>query len=102
MTVSLDDDNADGENDRPMREIPDPDESARPDKRAEAQQIAELIAATLSECTGEDQQVFMLKARGHKDKEISAILKLPLGTVAVKYSRIKDKLRKKYFGPDES
>lgn len=102
MTVSLDDNDATGEDDRPMREIPDPDDSSRPDKRAEAQEMSALIASTLSDCTEVDQQVFLLKARGHKDKEVSAILNMPLGTVAAKYSRIKDKLRKKYFGTHES
>jgi RNA polymerase sigma factor (sigma-70 family) len=102
MTISLYADNAEGEDDPPMREIPAPDDSARPDKRAEAQEMSALIATTLSDCTEVDQQVFLLKARGHKDKEVSAILNMPLGTVAVKYSRIKDKLRKKYFGTHES
>jgi DNA-directed RNA polymerase specialized sigma24 family protein len=30
------------------------------------------------------------------DREISAILDIPMGTVAVKYARIRNKLREKY------
>jgi len=102
MTVSLTDENAEGEDDPPMLDIPDMDAGSRPDQRAEGQEMLALIATALCEFSEMDQQVFLLKARGHKDKEVSAILNMPLGTVAVKYSRIKDKLRRKYFDTHES
>jgi len=83
--------------DRPaMRELPDPDAGSRPDKRAEAREMATALAKTLKGYALIDQEVYLLKLRGYMDKEISAILDIPMGTVAVKYARIKSRLRDKF------
>jgi len=79
-------------------EIPDPNVGSRPDRRAEAREMKTLLAKTLKDCALIDQEVCLLKLRGYKDKEISALLDIPMGTVAVKYARIKNKLRGKYEG----
>jgi RNA polymerase sigma factor (sigma-70 family) len=82
----------------PILEIPDPDAGSRPDRKAEAREMMTLLAKTLKEFALIDQEVYLLKLRGHMDKEVSAILDIPMGTVAVKYARIKNKLREKYEG----
>ena len=40
------------------------------------------------------RKVFLMKNRGVTDQEIAAVLEIPLGTVAQKYSRVKEKLRR--------
>jgi len=77
-------------------EIPDPDAGSRPDRKAETRELVSLLAKALKEYTLIDQEVYLLKLRGHMDREVSAILDIPMGTVAVKYARIKSKLREKY------
>ena len=57
-----------------------------------------FIAKTLKEYALIDQEIYLLKLRGHMDKEVSAILDIPMGTVAVKYARVKKKLKEKYEG----
>ncbi len=79
-------------------DIPDPDASARPDRKAEAKELVTFLAKTLKEYAVIDQEVYLLKLRGHMDKEVSAILDIPMGTVAVKYARVKKKLKEKYEG----
>ena len=95
-TVSLHNENSENEDGSPMTDIPDPHVGSRPDRRAEAQELLALIAATLKEYALVDQEVFLLKKRGYRDREISAILDIPMGTVAVKYTRIKSRLREKF------
>jgi RNA polymerase sigma factor (sigma-70 family) len=77
-------------------DIPDPDSGARPDRKAEAKELVTFLAKTLKEYALIDQEVYLLKLRGRMDREISAILDIPMGTVAVKYARIRNKLREKY------
>ncbi len=81
-----------------MVEIPDPDAGSCPDRRAEAQELVNLLAKTLKEYALIDQEVYLLKLRGHMDKEVSEILDIPMGTVAVKYARVGKKLKEKYEG----
>jgi len=95
---SLQNSQSEHEDGPPMLEIPDPDAGSRPDRRAEAREMVTLLAKALKEYALVDQEVYLLKLRGHMDKEISAILDIPMGTVAVKYSRIKSRLREKYDG----
>jgi RNA polymerase sigma factor (sigma-70 family) len=97
-SVELSDSNASSDEDEESRiEFPDRDQNSQPDKQIEAHEMLTVIARALSDCAPVDQQVFLLKARGNKDREISAMLNIPLGTVAVKYSRIKDKLKQHYL-----
>ena len=93
---SLHNEQSKSEDGPPILEIPDPDVGCRPDRRAEAQEMMSLLAKTLKEYALIDQEVYLLKLRGHMDKEVSAILDIPMGTVAVKYARIKSRLREKY------
>lgn len=95
---SLHNEQSDSEDGPPMLDIPDPDAGARPDRRAEAREMVALLAKALKEYALIDQEVYLLKLRGHMDKEISAILDIPMGTVAVKYARMKSRLRDKYNG----
>lgn len=54
----------------------------------------ETILKILGTFPLEDRQIVLLKSGGHKDKEVADILGIPMGTVASKYSRIKEKMRK--------
>ena len=47
----------------------------------------------LKNLTVVQQQIAMMKAREYKDTEIAEILGMPLGTVAVSWSRLKIKTR---------
>jgi RNA polymerase sigma factor (sigma-70 family) len=97
-TDSLHKEPVEGEESRTVPDLPDPDVGARPDRKAEAKELVTFIAKTLKEYALIDQEVYLLKLRGHMDKEISAILDIPMGTVSVKYARIKSRLREKYDG----
>jgi len=77
--------------DLPAYEIPD--HSQRPDKAVENQEMLQLIQVALNDAPLITQQVFLMKAKGHKDREIAEILDIPMGTVAQIYSRAKDMLR---------
>ena len=94
-TVSLNNNSSENEDDPPMMEIPDPNIGLQPDHKAEAQELLTCIATVMRDYPIADQQVFLMKIQGHMDREISAMLKMPIGTVAVKYSRIRDTLREK-------
>ena len=54
----------------------------------------ETILKILETFPLEDRQIVLLKSEGHKDREVSEALRIPMGTVASKYSRIKEKMRK--------
>ncbi len=54
----------------------------------------EAILKLLGAFPVEDRQIALLKSEGHKDREVAAMLKIPMGTVASRYSRIKEKMRK--------
>ncbi len=97
-TDSLHNDHVESEGGSAVFDIPDPDSGARPDRKVEAKELVTFLAKTLKEYALIDQEVYLLKLRGHMDREISAILDIPMGTVAVKYARIKNKLREKYDG----
>ena len=95
---SLHNEQSESEDGSPMLDIPDPDAGSRPDRRAEAREMVALLAKALKEYALIDQEVYLLKLRGYMDKEISAILDIPMGTIAVKYARMKSRLRDKYDG----
>jgi RNA polymerase sigma factor (sigma-70 family) len=96
-TVSLYNDKFEEEDDPPMYEIPDPNGSSQPDRQAEALEMLSCIEIVMRDYPIVDQQVFLMKLQGHMDREIAAMLKMPIGTVAVKYSRIRDTLLKKCY-----
>lgn len=90
-TVSLDQEKDGDEAQLPHIEIPE--EKLRPDIIVERKEILDLISKVLKDYPLEDQQVFLMKVEGYKDREIAAILRISSGTVASKYSRIKDRVR---------
>ncbi len=94
-TDSLEKDRDDDE-DAMVLQLPDPDLGSRPDRKVEAKELVAFLAKTLKDYAVVDQEVYLLKMRGHMDREVSAILDIPMGTVAVKYARVKKKLREKY------
>ncbi len=53
------------------------------------------FAQLLSSLSLEDKEILLLKDKGYKDREISAILNIPIGTIASRYNRAREKLAKK-------
>jgi RNA polymerase sigma factor (sigma-70 family) len=96
-TISLYNDKFENEDDPPMLEIPDPNGGSQPDRKAEAREMLSCIEIVMRDYPVVDQQVFLMKIQGHMDREIAAMLKMPIGTVAVKYSRIRETLREKCY-----
>ncbi len=78
--------------DLPPYEIPD--HRWRPDEALERRELLHLIQSVLNDVPFVTRQVFLLKNRGATDQEIAAVLEIPMGTVAQKYSRVKEKLRR--------
>ena len=78
--------------DLPPYEIPD--HRWRPDEALERRELLYLIQSVLNDVPFVTRKVFLLKNRGVTDQEIAAVLKIPMGTVAQKYSRVKEKLRR--------
>ena len=78
--------------DLPPYEIPD--HRWRPDEALERRELLHLIQTVLNDVPLVTRQVFLLKNRGATDQEIAAVLEIPMGTVAQKYSRVKEKLRR--------
>ena len=78
--------------DLPPYEIPD--HRWRPDEVLERRELLLLIQTVLNDVPLVTRQVFLLKNKGATDQEIAAVLKIPMGTVAQKYSRVKEKLRR--------
>jgi len=74
--------------------ISDEDPHSRPDLTAEEEEALDSIRNVVESFPLIDQQIFWMKLKGDKDEEIKKILKVPLGTVASKYSRMIDKLKK--------
>jgi RNA polymerase sigma factor (sigma-70 family) len=69
------------------------DETAGPEERIILKDDIERLRGCLKSLPLVQQEIAMMKARDYKDSEIGEILGLPLGTVAVSYSRLKKKLR---------
>lgn len=70
-----------------------PDDRPRQDDIAGNKAAARLIMSVLHEYTLLDRRIFLMKVDGDKDREIAAILGISMGTVASKYSRIKERMR---------
>jgi RNA polymerase sigma factor (sigma-70 family) len=96
-TVSLNNNSVENEDDPSILEFPDPNVGSWPDHKAETREMLSCIVTVMKDYPIADQQVFLMKIQGHMDREIAAILKIPMGTVAVKYSRIRDTLREKCY-----
>lgn len=83
----------------------EPDQSLPPEEKIKIKQIIDLIQRHLAQFPLIDQEVFTMKVNGFKDREISLILKISIGTVASKYYRLREKLseelRKNGIFPEE-
>ena len=90
--LSIDQEPASGENPSRVTEIasdtPDPEQSTS------AKERVEIMMNQLHELSLEHQQIFLMKAKGYKEKEIGELLGIPAGTVASSYSRIVDRLKR--------
>lgn len=71
-----------------------PDDRPSPADQVEQNEFIRLIYGALDGVPLEAKQIFLMKAEGHKDKDVADILGVPLGTVASAYSRMKDKLKR--------
>ncbi len=90
--VSLDQDPPACDNPSPRTEIPS--ETPNPEQMTAARERLAVVANHLHELPLEQQQIFLMKAKGYKEREIADLLEIPEGTVASSYSRIVDKLKR--------
>lgn len=93
--ISLNEKNSEGVSLKDL--ISDQDSNSRPELKAEEKEVLDSIRRVVEGFPLIDQQIFWMKLKGDKEEEISKILKLPLGTVASKYSRMVIKLRKELW-----
>jgi RNA polymerase sigma factor (sigma-70 family) len=77
-----------------MDTIQDQDRNSRPDYAIEDRNLLERTTQIMKTYPLLDQEIFLMKVKGFKDEDIKTILKVPMGTVASKYSRIKDRIMK--------
>ena len=89
--VSIDRDPASSDDPRPVTEIVSG--TPNPEQTTSARERLEILTSHLHDLPLEQQQIFLMKAKGYKEKEISDLLGIPEGTVASSYSRIIAKLK---------
>jgi RNA polymerase sigma factor (sigma-70 family) len=89
--VSLNQDPA-SESDFRLTEIAS--EAPNPEENTMVRELIEILANHLHDVPLEHQQIFLMKAKGYKDREIGQLLGVPDGTVASSYSRIVERLKK--------
>jgi RNA polymerase sigma factor (sigma-70 family) len=94
--ISIEQDPTGGNNPSPGTEIPSG--APGPEEQTVARADVERLAKQLQELSLEHQQIFLMKAKGYKDREIAELLGIPGGTVASSYSRIVDRLKKALIG----
>jgi RNA polymerase sigma-70 factor, ECF subfamily len=68
--------------------------SPKPDQIAEGKEIILIIEKSLQNISLRERQLFLLKLKGYKEKDISQIIGIPMGSVASSYSRIIEKIQK--------
>ena len=73
--------------------IQESNRESAPEALMEERELVSQIMNILKDEPLLDKQVFLMKIEGYKDEEIKQILKIPIGTVASKFSRIKARLR---------
>ena len=71
-----------------VSEAPNPEETTMVTERLE------ILSNHVHELPLEHQQIFLMKIKGYKDREIGQLLDIPDGTVASSYSRIIERLKK--------
>ena len=89
--VSINQDPPSRDNPGPGTEIPSG--TPNPEQTASARERLALLTRQLHDLPLEQQQIFIMKAKGFKEQEISELLGIPEGTVASSYSRTLAKLR---------
>ncbi len=89
--VSIDRDPASSDDPRPVTEIVS--DTPNPEQTTSARERLQILTNHLHDLPMEHQQIFLMKAKGYKDREISDLLGIPEGTVASSYSRIIAKLK---------
>jgi len=72
------------------------DQAPRPDMVAEQRQTVAVLMDILKTSPITDQQLVIYKMKEYKDKEISELLNIPMGTVASKYSRIISRIKEEF------
>lgn len=72
--------------------VKDEDKSSRPDCVAEKRDLLGKVSEIIRNYPLIDQEIFMMKVKGYKDEDVKTILKIPIGTVASKYSRMRTKI----------
>ena len=93
--ISLDQDPA---SDDPSLGTEIPSEAPNPEEQTVAREGVDRVAKQIQELSLEHQQIFLMKAKGYKDREIAELLGIPGGTVASSYSRIVERLKKALIG----
>jgi len=89
--ISLDQDPSSGDP-SPGTEIPSG--APNPEEQTVAKADVDRLAKHLQELSLDHQQIFLMKAKGYKDREIAELLGIPGGTVASSFSRIVERLKK--------
>lgn len=90
--VSFDQNPASGDDPSPVTEIAS--DTPNPEQTTAVRERLEALASRLQELPLEHQEIFVLKAKGYKDREIAQLLGIPDGTVASSYSRVVERLKK--------
>lgn len=81
----------DGENPAPVAAFA-ADPNPGPEERVAGQEIVQALHRCVQELAGADQEIFWMRGRELPYATISKLLKLPIGTVGVKYQRAKAKI----------
>ena len=92
--ISLDDENSEGFSLKDF--LPNHNPRSRPDFAAEGRESLDMVKKVTERFPLLDQQIFWMKIKGYKDEEIKKILRIPLGTVASKYSRVRTKIMEEF------
>jgi RNA polymerase sigma factor (sigma-70 family) len=79
--------------DKPAPATDIPSGTPNPEQTTSARERLEILTNHLHDLPLEQQQIFLMKAKGYKEKEISELLGIPEGTVASSYSRTLAKLK---------
>jgi RNA polymerase sigma factor (sigma-70 family) len=72
-----------------------PDGAPGPEKVAIAKQQAESLETHFKRYPSEDREIFVMVTNGNTYKEVGEVLRIPLSTVAFRYSRVRGGLQKK-------
>ena len=94
--ISIDQEKDCGDDQLPPIEIIDPDPG--PDNPLQLKELWRLIESVLKDFPIKTSQIFVMKIDGYKDREISDILGIPMGTVAKQYHQVRQRLQQEITG----